>query len=47
MRAKIINDGESQIVNLPEEFNLTGTEVEIHKIGCMVLIEPLDDKKEN
>ncbi len=40
--AKIINDGESQMVILPKEFCISGTEVSIRKFGDLVMLIPSD-----
>ena len=39
--AKLIQDGDSQVVLLPEEFRFEGTEVRVSKVGDKVILEPL------
>ena len=39
--AKLIIDGNSQVVLLPDEFRFEGTEVRVTKIGERVILEPL------
>jgi antitoxin VapB len=50
--AKLIMDGDSQIVLLPEEFHFEGTEVRVSKVGDKVILEslksqPVDHDKAN
>jgi antitoxin VapB len=40
--AKIFKHGRSQAVRLPKEFRLPGKEVRVRRVGCGVLLEPLD-----
>ena len=40
--AKIFQHGRSQAVRLPKEFRLPGKEVRVRRVGCGVLLEPLD-----
>ena len=42
--AKLISNGGSQAVRLPKEFRFEGTEVEVSKIGSIVLLAPLDNE---
>src|SRR5260370_27468160 len=42
--AKLIVDGDSQMVLLPEEFRFEGSEVRISKIGDKVILEPVAKK---
>jgi virulence-associated protein VagC len=42
--AKLIMDGESQVVLLPEEFRFEGTEVRVSKVGDKVILEPLNQQ---
>lgn len=39
--AKLFMDGDSQAVDLPEEFRFEGAEVRISKVGDKVILEPL------
>ena len=39
--AKLIMEGDSQVVLLPEEFRFAGTEVRVSKVGDRVILEPL------
>ena len=39
--AKLFNSGGSQAVRLPEEFRMSGTEVNIRKVGNALVIEPM------
>jgi antitoxin VapB len=41
--AKIFQHGRSQAVRLPKEFRLTGTEVQVRRVGRGVLLEPIDE----
>ncbi|MHC5674599.1 antitoxin [Nostoc sp.] len=41
--AKLTTDGTHQIVTLPEEFQLTGTEVYIKKIGNAIVLIAKDN----
>jgi antitoxin VapB len=38
--AKLITDGDSQLVLLPEEFRFEGAEVRVSKVGDKVILEP-------
>lgn len=40
--AKISNDGTHQIVILPEDFKMTGTEVYIKKVGNTIILTAKD-----
>jgi antitoxin MazE len=42
--AKLIMEGDSQVVLLPEEFRFLGTEVRVSKVGDKVILEPVDKK---
>ena len=42
--AKLIPDGDSQVVLLPDEFRFEGTEVRVSKIGDKVVLEPFEKK---
>jgi antitoxin VapB len=42
--AKLIMDGDSQVVLLPEEFRFEGTEVRVSKVGDKVVLEPLQQQ---
>ncbi len=39
--AKIFKHGNSQAVRLPKEFRLDGTEVEISRVGQVLILRPL------
>jgi antitoxin VapB len=41
--AKIIQDGEKRILEIPAGFHLPGTEVCIHQSGNSLILEPLED----
>jgi antitoxin VapB len=41
--AKIIPDGRSQVVRLPKDIRLEGTEVGVGRVGNAVLLYPLND----
>ena len=40
--AKLIVDGDSQVVLLPDEFRFEGNEVRVTKDGDKVILEPID-----
>jgi antitoxin VapB len=40
--AKIFNDGEGQVIQLPDEYHFEGSEVYITKVDNMVILTPLD-----
>ena len=40
-RAKVFWTGRSQAVRLPKEFRFSGTEVEVHRDGERVVLEPV------
>ena len=42
--AKLIIDGDSQVVLLPPEFRFEGTEVRVSKVGDKVVLEPIEKK---
>jgi antitoxin VapB len=42
-RAKVFKSGNSQAVRLPKEFQFTGNEVYIKKVGRAVVLIPKDD----
>lgn len=42
--AKLFKHGRSQAVRLPKEFRLPGTEVRVSRVGCGVLLEPIEKK---
>ena len=42
--AKLIMDGDSQIVLLPDEFRFEGAEVRITRDGDNVILEPIEKK---
>ncbi len=42
--AKIFMNGRSQAVRLPKEFRLSGTEVNISRVGDAILLEPVKEK---
>ena len=42
--AKLLMDGDSQVVLLPDEFRFEGTEVRVSKVGDKVILEPLAKK---
>src|SRR5260221_14771637 len=39
---KLIMDGDSQVVLLPDEFRFEGDEVRVTKVGDKVILEPVD-----
>ena len=41
--AKLFKNGSSQAVRLPKEYNFTGTEVYVQKIGRSVVLVPKDN----
>lgn len=41
--AKLFRNGRSQAVRLPREFQLTGKEVYVRKVGRNVVLVPMDD----
>ena len=45
--AKLIMDGDSQVVLLPDEFRFEGTEVRVTKVGDKVILEPIAKKPLN
>ena len=45
--AKVIDDGEYQMVNLPEEFQFDGDEVWVQKIGDLVILMPKVNAEES
>ena len=44
--AKVIESGQNQSVSIPREYRLNGTEVNISKIGDIVMLVPKDAKWE-
>ena len=44
--AKLFNNGRSQAVRLPKEYRFDGDEVNIQKLGDIVIIYPIGDKME-
>ena len=42
--AKVFQHGRSQVVQLPNEFRLPGTEVKVSRVGDAVLLEPISKK---
>lgn len=42
--AKILKNGKSQTVKLPEDFRISSNEVIVNKIGDIVLLIPSDNK---
>jgi antitoxin VapB len=42
--AKLIVDGDSQVVLLPDEFRIEGAEVRVSKVGDKVILEPTTKK---
>jgi antitoxin VapB len=42
--AKLIMDGDSQVVLLPDEFRFEGTEVRVTKVGDKIILEPIGKK---
>ena len=40
--AKLFQTGRSQAVRLPKEFRFEGKEVRIRRLGCGVLLEPME-----
>lgn len=44
--AKVIESGQNQSVSIPREYRLNGTEVNISKIGDIVMLVPKDVKWE-
>jgi virulence-associated protein VagC len=44
--AILLKHGRSQTVRLPKEFRLPGKEVRVRRIGCGILLEPMDDVAE-
>ncbi|HVV93247.1 MAG TPA: hypothetical protein VHD15_07500 [Hyphomicrobiales bacterium] len=45
--AKLFKHGGSQAVRLPLEFRLPGTEVRVRRLGRGVLLEPLEQTKDD
>lgn len=45
--AKLIIDGDSQVVLLPDEFRFEGTEVRVTKVDDKVILEPIAKKPLN
>ena len=41
--AKILKDGQNQVVKLPEEFNINDDKVYVNKIGNAVVLLPFHD----
>ena len=44
MTAKLFENGRSQAVRLPKEYRFQGDEVQVNKIGDVVLLMPKGDK---
>jgi len=44
---KIFMHGRSQAVRLPKEFRLPGKEVRVRRVGCGVLLEPMETDVEH
>jgi antitoxin VapB len=44
--AKIFKHGRSQAVRLPKEFRLPGKEVRVRRVGRGVMLEPIDEERE-
>ena len=42
--AKLFQNGRSQAVRLPKEYNFSGTEVLIQKVGASVILFPKDQE---
>ncbi len=40
--AKLFTHGRSQAVRLPKEFRLPGKEVRVRRVGCGILLEPIE-----
>jgi antitoxin VapB len=45
--AKLFKHGRSQAVRLPKEFRMAGTEVRVRRIGRCVLLEPIEQDRED
>ena len=45
-KAKLFTHGRSQAVRLPKEFRLPGSEVNVSKVGDMVILTPLDSPRQ-
>jgi antitoxin VapB len=45
-RAKIVTEDDSQVVRLPREFHLPGEEVRVSRKGDAVILEPIEETKE-
>lgn len=39
--AEVISEGDCQIIRLPKEFHLDGTQVAVHRQGAAVVLEPI------
>jgi len=44
MTAKLFENGRSQAVRLPKEYRFNGDEVEVNKIGDLVILMPKESK---
>lgn len=45
--AKLFRHGGSQAVRLPRDFRMPGTEVRVRRLGCGVLLEPIERTPED